>query len=58
MISLNTIIEGGDGNTTELIDTTADDKAIDLSDWLDARTFLEGYRILASSQAGFWLLLP
>ena len=31
MISLNTIIEGGDGNTTELIDTIADDGAIDLA---------------------------
>jgi len=42
VISLNTVIEDGDGNTTELIDTIADDKAIDLADWLDARTWLLG----------------
>ncbi len=35
VISLNTTIEDGDGNTTELIDTLADDKAIDLGAWLD-----------------------
>ena len=40
--SLNTVIDDGDGNTTELIDTIADDKAIDLADWLDARTWLLG----------------
>jgi len=42
VISLNTIIADGEGNTTELIDTLADDKAIDLADWLDAKTFLLG----------------
>ena len=41
-ISLNTEIEDGDGNTTELIATLADDKAIDLDAWLDARTWLWG----------------
>ena len=41
-ISLNTEIEDGDGNTTELIDTIADDNAIDLEAWLDARTWLWG----------------
>jgi len=40
--SLNTVIEDGDGSTTELIDTIADDKAIDLHDWLDARIWLLG----------------
>jgi len=42
MLSLNTEIEDGDGNTTELINTVADDKAIDLEAWIDARTFLLG----------------
>ena len=39
ILSLNTEINDGDGNTTELIDTIADDKAIDLDAWLDAKTF-------------------
>jgi len=43
VISLNTIIEDGDGNTTELIDTLADDKAIDLEAWLADATWLLGY---------------
>jgi len=43
MISLNTVIADGDGNTTELIDTLADDKAIDLEAWLDEATWLLGY---------------
>ena len=34
--------ENGDGGTTELIETIADDKAIDVEAWLDARTFLLG----------------
>ena len=42
VISLNTELDDGEGNTTELIDTIADDKAIDLADWLDAKTFLLG----------------
>ena len=42
ILSLNTEIEDGDGNTIELIDTIADDKAIDLDAWLDARTWLLG----------------
>jgi DNA-directed RNA polymerase specialized sigma24 family protein len=41
-ISLNTEIEDGDGNTIELIDTLADDKAIDVDAWLDAKTWLLG----------------
>ncbi len=42
ILSLNTVIDDGDGNTTELINTLADDKAIDLDAWLDDRTFLLG----------------
>ncbi len=42
ILSLNTDIEDGDGNSTELLDTVADDKAIDLDAWLDARTWLLG----------------
>lgn len=40
--SLNTTIEDEDGNSTELIDTIADDSAIDLEAWVDARTWLLG----------------
>ena len=42
LLSLDTEIEDGDGNTTELINTVADNKAIDLEAWIDARTFLLG----------------
>ena len=42
ILSLNTEINDGEGNATELIDTLGDDKAIDLDAWLDARTFLLG----------------
>ena len=42
ILSLNGEIEDGEGNTTELWETLADDKAIDLDAWLDARTFLLG----------------
>jgi len=35
-------ITDGDGNLTELGELIADDKAIDLADWLDAKTFLQG----------------
>ncbi len=42
ILSLNTDIYDGDGNTTELINTVADDKAIDLDAWIDARTWLLG----------------
>ncbi|KPJ52884.1 MAG: hypothetical protein AMJ37_02140 [Dehalococcoidia bacterium DG_18] len=41
-ISVNSQIEDDDGNTIELIDTIADDSAIDLDAWLDARTWLLG----------------
>ena len=40
LLSLDTEIENGDGDTTELIETIAEDKAIDVEAWLDARTFL------------------
>jgi len=43
VISLNTIIADGEGNTTELIDTLADDKAIDLEAWLDRSTWELGF---------------
>jgi hypothetical protein len=42
ILSLNTEINDGEGNSTELIDTLVSDKAIDLDAWLDARTFLLG----------------
>jgi hypothetical protein len=42
LLSLDTEIENRDGDTTELIETIADDRAIDLEAWLDARTFLLG----------------
>jgi len=41
--SLNTIIEDSDGNSVELIDTVADDKAIDLNQWLEAKYWLYSY---------------
>jgi len=42
ILSLNTDIDDGEGNTTELLDTLADDEAIDLDAWLDKKTFLLG----------------
>ncbi|MBA7471946.1 hypothetical protein ES707_07258 [subsurface metagenome] len=42
VISLNTDIDDGEGNTVELIDTIADDNAIDLEAWVDARIWLLG----------------
>jgi hypothetical protein len=42
ILSLNTEISNVDGDGIELIDTVADDKAIDLDAWLDARTWLLG----------------
>jgi len=38
--SLSKPITDSEGNVTELGDTIADDKAIDIGAWLDARTFL------------------
>jgi hypothetical protein len=42
VVSLNSHIEDGEGNSIELIDTIADDSAIDLDAWLDARVWLLG----------------
>jgi len=42
ILSLNTELYNSDGDGIELIDTVADDKAIDLDAWLDARTWLLG----------------
>ena len=42
IISLNTEIDNGEGDTIELIDIIADDNAIDLEAWLDARVWLLG----------------
>jgi len=44
VISLNQVVyEADDGNQIELIDTLADDKAIDLEAWLDRTTWELGY---------------
>jgi len=43
IVSLNTIIEDEDGNQIELIDTLADDKAIDLEAWLDRSLWQLGF---------------
>jgi hypothetical protein len=40
--SLNTELDNGDGDSIELIETIADDKAIDLDAWLDASIWLLG----------------
>jgi len=40
--SLNQELEDGEGNTEELIDTLADDDAIDLDAWVDHKRFLLG----------------
>ena len=42
ILSLDREIDNGDGDTTELINTVADDRAIDVSAWIDARTWLLG----------------
>ncbi len=38
--SLNGTVDDGDGNETELYHMLADDKAIDVDDWLDAKLWL------------------
>jgi len=44
VVSLNQVVyEAEDGNQIELIDTLADDKAIDLEAWLDRTTWELGY---------------
>ena len=42
VISLNTAIGDGDGYSIELMDTIADDSALNLESWVDARTWLLG----------------
>ena len=42
ILSLEQPIGDGEGNTTELIQTLADDRLIDLEAWLEARTWLLG----------------
>jgi len=44
VVSLNSVVEDGEGNEEELIDTLADDKAIDLEAWVDTRMWLRGCR--------------
>ena len=41
-ISLNAESDDGEGDTVELMDTIADDKAIDVEAWIDARVWLMG----------------
>ena len=43
-LSLNEDIEDDDGDSIELLETLADDKAIDLEAWLDRKTWLLGCR--------------
>jgi len=40
--SINQPIIGSEGNVTELAELIADDSALDLDEWLDAKTFLIG----------------
>jgi len=40
--SINQPIMDGEGNITELGELIADDKALDLAEWIDAKTFLIG----------------
>ena len=42
LVSLNGEVDNGDGDRTELYQMLADDKAIDLEAWTDARTWLLG----------------
>jgi hypothetical protein len=42
LISLNSEVDNGEGDSIELIDTLADDDAIDLAEWVDAKTWLRG----------------
>ena len=42
VISLNTAIGDGNGDSLELIDTIADDNALDLEAWVDCRIWLLG----------------
>jgi len=40
--SINLPITDSEGNMTELAELIADDRAVDLAEWIDARTFLIG----------------
>ena len=40
LVSLSSVVAESDGELVELVDTLADDKAIDLDQWLDQKTFL------------------
>jgi DNA-directed RNA polymerase specialized sigma24 family protein len=42
ILSLNEEIDDGEGNSIELYQTIADDKALDLEAWLDAKAWLAG----------------
>ena len=42
VISLNNMVEDWEGNGTELVDTIADDSALDLESWVDSRIWLLG----------------
>jgi hypothetical protein len=42
ILSLNGELDNGDGDTVELWQTLADDRAIDLEAWLDAKSWLLG----------------
>ena len=42
ILSLNEEMDDGEGNSIELYLTIADDKAVDLEAWLDAKTWLKG----------------
>ena len=42
VISLNNMVNDWAGDSTELLDTIADDNALDLESWVDSRTWLLG----------------
>jgi len=42
VISLNNEVRDWEGDSTELLDTIADDKALNLESWVDSRTWLLG----------------
>ena len=42
LASLNSVVQDEDGNEAELMSTIADDNAIDLEAWVDAKTWLLG----------------
>jgi hypothetical protein len=40
VVSLNSVVEDEDGDTIELAETIADDKALDIAEWVNARLWL------------------